>query len=95
MSSGDALEFNLRRRPVNTTVCRKNLLGQSLIAEATKASGEVSEAIMQAWSRKQGMGSEKQGFWERGAGFKIKIYKYMIFLKIKILMAGFQNLYFW
>lgn len=46
ISTSDASEFNLRRRPGNTAVRRKSLSGKNIIAEATKARGDIMAGQM-------------------------------------------------
>jgi hypothetical protein len=50
ISSTDASEFSSRQRPGNTGVRRKSLSGHNVIAEATKASGEVMAMQMRDMS---------------------------------------------
>jgi hypothetical protein len=46
LSTSETLEFSNKRRPCNTAVRRKSMSGHNIIAEATKASGEVMASQM-------------------------------------------------
>jgi hypothetical protein len=46
LSTSDTSEFCKKRRPGNTGVRRKNVSGHNVIAEATRASGEVMASQM-------------------------------------------------
>jgi hypothetical protein len=46
ISSTDTSDFSIKRRPSNTGVRRKSLSGHNVIAEATKASGDVMATQM-------------------------------------------------
>jgi hypothetical protein len=46
LSTSETSEFSNKRRPCNTAVRRKSMSGHNIIAEATKASGEVMASQM-------------------------------------------------